>query len=715
MSISHEATLREQALSALRRRGNPFRQQFARNSDDVVCSRYHVPDLFATERSVVEDLIETYRDGADRPTAVTPILGARGAGKTHLLHRLKHGPGTRPRLFVTPGTFRVDSGGPDSSFLEYLLYQLINVLLAGGEQRGARPLDMVGEQVTRTVLSDVIDRLDDAGLLELAPISPLARFGVRLGFGRAETIATLRSFGSDLTESIQPCRSLAQRADLEPERLAAAVNKLLDRDEPRDLKGRMRQRIIAGFVRATLLDDEADLADFLTDGFTDVPFVVRPTRSQLTLSLLKALSEVIVGAGIPVVAAFDQLEELLYGQTDEEIRRASDAFFGGLVQVMSEAPGLCVLLFVEEGLWNRIVPPLPSHILDRIHEPIHLPRHGTVRQVRLNKPTSEQLVKVVSRRVRHTLLELPERDQLPEGFPFGHEFLADLAKRETVLRLMLQGCCNRLDEVFAANADDPSDSSNGVRQADDAAHAENASPEPAPIGAEPSSFEGSTDSTPTFADLQIDWAERWRQEVRVSERKIKSVGSLAGATAELHGGLSRWLAQCKALGVEQDHWRMTDLKDRVRVGDHPTYGTLTVVEWTSSIGDRRRVGIGLWLGRGVGKPRDLEAKLQAFESTEASIDHLILFRPTDDPRLSGKTLEAWDQAQAAGHSVRVEPVESEIFAKLHAYPRWMQEVSDAHADGAVPEELYRFLAAETEPIMRRLALPGEAPPARKAG
>src|SRR5438445_12662704 len=45
-----QRTLPERALEVLRRAGNPFRNYFARNPDDEVCARYHVPELFATER-----------------------------------------------------------------------------------------------------------------------------------------------------------------------------------------------------------------------------------------------------------------------------------------------------------------------------------------------------------------------------------------------------------------------------------------------------------------------------------------------------------------------------------------------------------------------------------------------------------------------------------------------------------------------------------------
>lgn len=705
MSSSPVPSLLEQALAALKRKGNPFRQQFARNSDDAVCSLYHVDDLFAEERCILRQLVESYRGQPGRPTTVLPVLGARGAGKTHLLHWLKHEPVAAPQLFVTPGTFRIDASGPDSGFLEYLLYQFINVLLAGGEQRGVRPLVVVAEQLTRRTLGAALAQLPRAERLRLAKMGVVQRLLLQFGLDLGGYEAGIAAFCAELTapstppehasvESLPSCRALAEAAQLDPEQLVAATNAALEQSEPRDLKGELRKRIIAGCVRASLLDDSRPLADFLTDGFADVPSVVRPTRTYLTLTLLQALTEVIVGAGIPVAVAFDQLEELLYGQTEDEIRRSSDAFFGGIVQLMSQVPGLCLLLLVEEGLWNRIVPPLSSHILDRIHEPIHLPSHGTLRQVRLSTPTAQQLAKVVSCRVRRTLGSVAGVQDLPLEFPFDPAFLQQLAARETVLRLMLQGCCNRLDELFDTAG------TNTVKASRPAA--------PAVVGAEevlPTTQTGGIHPAGSPEDL----AERWRQEVRMAERKLKPVASLSGATAELQGGLVRYLHVCKLLGVEQDDWRLSGITDQVSIGDHPTYGTLTIVEWTNAAGATQRVGIGLWLGRGVGKPRDLETKLQVFTSAPPAIDHLILFRPADDARLSGRTQAAWEAARAAGHSARVEPVELDLFAKLYAFPRWMQQVSDAYPDGTIPDAVYLFLRDETEAILQRLTLPPEAP------
>jgi hypothetical protein len=253
------------------------------------------------------------------------------------------------------------------------------------------------------------------------------------------------------------------------------------------------------------------------------------------------------------------------------------------------------------------------------------------------------------------------------------------------LRLMLQGCCNRLDEMF-----------NSVDL--------NASPAvevPAPTLV-------SAPSPPD--DEERIWEElrdRWSQDVRAAERKLKPVGSLSAATAEIQGGLARWLQVCRMLGVEQDDWKLTAVRDHVQVGDHPVYGALTVLEWQNGAGDVRNLGVGLWLGRGVGKPRDLEAKLAVFQKTPAVVDHLILFRPCDDVRLSGRSQTLWDEALAKGWSMRLEEIELGGLAKLHAFPAWMQQLQDAFPNGAAPEHAYVFLAEQTEDVMLRLGLPAE--------
>src|SRR5882724_410488 len=132
------SSLDERTLEVLRRSGNPFRNYFARNPDDEVCARYHVADLFAKERQLLLGVVDLYRYDPTTHSEVVPVLGNKGAGKTHLLHSLKHGVESGWQLLVTPGTYQ-----KDTDFLEYLLFQVIDMLLGGGKQKGRRPLEVV--------------------------------------------------------------------------------------------------------------------------------------------------------------------------------------------------------------------------------------------------------------------------------------------------------------------------------------------------------------------------------------------------------------------------------------------------------------------------------------------------------------------------------------------------------------------------------------------
>ena len=134
--LANERDISQENLERLRQAGNPFRNYFARNPDDDVCSRFHVPDLFAKERSQLLGVVDLYRGTPGTHSEMVPILGNKGAGKTHLLHSIKHGQEGAWQLLVTPGTYQ-----KDTDFMEYLLFQTIDTLLGGGKQKGRRPLE----------------------------------------------------------------------------------------------------------------------------------------------------------------------------------------------------------------------------------------------------------------------------------------------------------------------------------------------------------------------------------------------------------------------------------------------------------------------------------------------------------------------------------------------------------------------------------------------
>src|SRR5437660_6447935 len=225
-------SLPERALEVLRRAGNPFRNYFARNPDDEVCARYHVPELFATERDQLLGVVDLYRYDAGMHSEVVPVLGNKGAGKTHLLHSIKHGPEGAWQLLVTPGTFQ-----KDTDFQEYLLFQVIDTLLGGGQQKGARPLAFVGEDLARRLLQRALADLPRDEQLDLFPAPGLGRWGRRLGLGGTQAQERTQWLIDALAKPASHAgqggslRRAWQEANLEPERACELIARYIDRTE----------------------------------------------------------------------------------------------------------------------------------------------------------------------------------------------------------------------------------------------------------------------------------------------------------------------------------------------------------------------------------------------------------------------------------------------------------------------------------------------------
>src|SRR5207245_4715905 len=113
-------------------------------------------------------------------------------------------------------------------------------------------------------------------------------------------------------------RQVCEECRLEATAAFELICQSIDRAETHNTAGLMRRQIHQGFARAALLGDEGDLANFLTYGFAELDFKVRPSRQDLVLALFKVLMEAFLQLKMPVVVAFDQLADLLLA------RRAHD-------------------------------------------------------------------------------------------------------------------------------------------------------------------------------------------------------------------------------------------------------------------------------------------------------------------------------------------------------------------------------------------------------
>ncbi len=726
-AVVGERVLPDRALEALRRSGNPFRNYFARNPDDEVCARYHVPELFAREREQLLGVVDLYRSDPTTHSEVVPVLGNKGSGKTHLLHSIKHGPEGAWQLLVTPGVYQ-----KDSEFLEYLLFQVIDTLLGGGKQKGTRPLEYVGEELVRRLLHAALERLTPPERLELFPPAGLGRWGRRLGLGtsqaneRAEWLIDQLGMSDFRGEARPKVVRACEEAGLSPAQAWELICAHIEKTEAHSAAGLMRRQVYQGFARAVLLGDESDLAGFLTYGFAELEFHVRPTRQDLVLALFKVLAEVFRGLGIPVVAAFDQLEDLLLARRSDDAHRVAEAFFAGVVQTMHQIDGVCFLVFAERGLWNRFVPSLDGYIQDRLNNPVHVPQHGTIQALRLEAPPPELVRRVVAARLRPALEGLPDAAQLSPIFPFTDEQVERVARTEPTLRDMLQQFRHLFDHLVFGPATESEAEPRTEAPPSRLPEAElpaviksvmvvetPAEGAPAASGVGTSSLacppeDGTSkaacpyENTPASA---VSLPELWDQEVRSARRKLEPDGALTGATREVQAGLGTFLQVCHEHGVKVGPWRLQHVVPEWTFGDHPTYGVLTIAHWVCKDGQPWKVGLGLFLGRAAAKPKDLGIKLASLEVEPAVVDHLILLRPEDDLGLSGKSKSLWQEAERRGRHARLEAVSADGFATLYAFPRWLSAVTEAGPEGQPLPNLADLIQDKCERLLEQLCMP----------
>ncbi len=755
--------LTDRTREQLRRAGNPFRNYFARNPDDDVCARYHVAELFAAERDLLHNIIDLYRHDPNTHSEVVPILGNKGAGKTHLLHSIKHGAGGQWQLLVNPGVFQ-----KETDFLEYMLFQIIDTLLGGGRQKGSRPLDYIGDSLVRRLLGLAIRDLSSDEKVELFPPPGIGRWARRLGIGhtqaneRADWLADQLSGASDFGRAPTAVLQSLTDAGLSPTRAFDLMVAYVQKTEPRNTAGLMRRAIFAGFAKAVLLKDESDLANFLTYGFAELDFNVKPGRQDLVLALFKVMMDVLRGLKIPVVVAFDQLEDLLLARRTDDCHRIAEAFFAGIVQVMHQLDGVCFLIFAERGLWNRFVPSLDGYIQDRLNNPVHVPGHGTVKALRLEAPPAPLVRCVVEARMQPVLETMPDSDAMSDIYPFTDEHITRIAKSEPTLRDMLQQFRHLYDHVVYETTESnamPVESFDNIARMtvdengdDDAivpllpslerpfgyaavslnpipgalSTADTKSRVDALLGHDPEPMAVTFKSVDIISDNGVQMviapkiqspqpsrstfsgaalADMWDQEFRAARRKLEPEGSLTGATRELQAGLGLFLATCHEHGVKVGPWRLQHVVPEWSYGEHPTYGLITLAHWACKDGQPWKVGIGLFMAKGAGKPKDLEVKLSVMDARPIVVDHLILLRPEDDLTISGKSKTLWTEAEKKGHHARLEAVTLDAFAMLYSFPRWLAAVRESLQEGAPLPNLADSIQDKCEKLLEQVCMP----------
>ncbi len=199
--------------------------------------------------------------------------------------------------------------------------------------------------------------------------------------------------------------------------------------------------------------------------------------------------------------------------------------------------------------------------------------------------------------------------------------------------------------------------------------------------------------------------ELWQQEQRAARRKLEPEGALTGATRELQAGLGAFLSTCLEHGVKVGPWRLQHVVAEWSYGEHPTYGVVTLAHWACKDAQPWKVGLGLFLARGAGKPKDLEIKLAAMDAQPTIVDHLILLRPEDDLTMSGKSKSMLQEAERQGKHARLEPISLDGFAQLYSFPRWLAAVRESLPEGTPMPNLADAIQDQCEKLLEQVCMP----------
>jgi len=688
------ASLTKELLDRLRDSENPFNDFVHPSVIACSMSTVHVPEINRDVRRKLNLAVDRYRRAAfdeqnveDHQSHRAPysgailIYGKRGAGKTHLVnHGLNASAGAGPT--VAPRFF--DTHRP---FPEYLLHQLVQVLEAQPPHRSQ--LNALADWFARRVLVDAVESLSETDWFIFHSVSKtnpsrwarwlspaLTIWADSVQQQRQDWSKRLRGEGVIAAASLSEfCESVGVERD-QLRRLA--LSHIKRREQGRTIGDRIRRRLYAALIEHAFADDPNSLTSFLSDEYTQVSDgEIGASRGTLVEELLRAVVELFVLFGRPIVFAFDALENLLGEPPDPE--RCS-SFHGGIAEVVESLPALPMFVFAESGYWERASQHFSSYAMQRWERGIPIRRHGTINSIVMPPVNAQQLEHVVAARMKpllasHFKREPDEREILLPFTPDDIEQVATAFGESPPLRQALQQLRDRYEALVFA---DPLDGGSA--------------PTPAP-GISP---------TRPADELEIPASELqhlWTRELRAAERKIEST-RLTVLSDDLHAGLAAWLKCLKTEGSAIDGWRPVVVKNQF-FGNHATYGQL-IDCWWSRDDEQAQQGIAMLLATGSGTPKDLKTKLSMMSAANRVVDRLRIIWPKEldstqpaHAQLPDASAKTWNEYVPDAEAPRVElqsmpPME---LATWLAVISMQQTLADRDACGS--EVLSHFVVDQT--------------------
>jgi hypothetical protein len=602
-------------------------------------------------------IIGAYRDGRQR-TTVLPLLGERGSGKTHLLYSLRAGLRQRA-LDAGDETLlvAVDCLSTGTDPIEYLLWQIVNYLLAG-KGDGERALGVIAGRLAGRLLAEALRYLGPHKRVGLIPpTGTWDRLRLRMGSpsrvqSRLDRIESLIRTCDHSRLAPEELRKACRAARLELSTAVGVIEQHLERCESKDALGWFRKQLYSSLARLALLGDRQPFEELHSGDYAEAPANVRNVGDP-GRKLLETWTELLTALRIPVVVIFDQLEDYIRAPDEEQEKTNRRRFMGDITRLFNSLKNTCVLVFAERGYWTDLLNYAEGFTVDRLRQPFGF-LGGPARQdiAMPDKVPSDVLSRLIQRRVRAAFPDL-DLTGLPPAFPFEEPDVRRL-KDEPTIRMCIRGLARRYDEIVFPVA------------------------RPGP-------------------DFQEVLEGLWKECLAAAEREHGTdLRFNVAFIPELQNAIQGWLV-CLA---EQDltgsgPWHGVKL---VTDTTRRQYGYLNVIR----TGEPHAPGVGIaaWLGRTRGQPTDLRNRLGFFDANPCEIRTLVMLRADGEGALVGDSRAIFDSAIRAGRDVRVHKYEPRHLHAIMAFGPWLQKALEktkevTEADPGAAQVFRQFLKSKS--------------------
>jgi hypothetical protein len=672
-------------LGFLKGKDNPFDVFIAARKPDADFPRYHVPGVYEELLAPLRGVVERFRLAriereSDLPrSGVVLVEGARGIGKTHMVHTLQHGE-TAPSVVVTPSIYE-----PHRPFIEYLLHQLVRYFQNETDGTAPGTLELLADALARQLVVQALYGMTEIDWLARNVDGRGSFWRLFWGWGARRVADRKRMLVLGLQQrEIPSIGQVCEQHEQDPAELRMIALEQIGREETAlTIAGQIRRGLYTRLVQTAFGEPREALYEFLLDGYTQVEARIQPSRESLVDELFQGLLELFLLARMPVVFAFDALEAL-FGDPAEP--RLFQPFFNGLANVLDSHRGIPFVVFAERGHWHQILPNLSNYSRHRLEQGvIRVPNHGSVSVLRFPEMSAKRLDAIVTARMRPLHEEFHESSEtsVPPTFPFQEGDLVAIAGKDKgaapTLRQALQSLRDRYDQLVSGIP--------GMTEG----------------GREPE--EPPATPPPTEAMEAC-----WQRELRTAKKKLQ--GSLTGLADDLHAGILQWLGYLCTEGSGAGENKPAKAEN-MTFGTHATYGQMTRFRWTGPAGSPL-VGIGLLLGERTGMPRDLEAKLKMMAGAQALAEVLVVIWPkgADIPppvyeSFPPATRAVWDhyaegRMAKLAQRVQLRAVNPEDLTPWLALPPWLSAIR-TEIDGPSADVIAHFVVDKTSSLLPLVA------------